>query len=80
MASSDWDDVKRLVEPIVAEIDQPDAVLARIEVVLHGDGQEEVSSRFTYAGPTPSRNAALVRHAATLLQGHAQRMEERHSG
>jgi hypothetical protein len=52
-----------------------DVVVARIEVVLHGDGQEEVSTRFSYAGATPSRNASLVRHAATLLQGHAQRME-----
>jgi hypothetical protein len=45
--TTDWDEVKAFVEPIVAEMDQPDAgALMRCEVVIEGDGQERVSATF----------------------------------
>jgi hypothetical protein len=75
--STDWEEVRKFVEPVVSEINQPDAELVRIEVVLLGDGQESVQSVFAYASPTAERNAALVRHAAVLLQGHADSIERR---
>jgi hypothetical protein len=37
-----WEDAKRYVEPVVADIDQPAATLLRVSVVLNGDGQESV--------------------------------------
>jgi len=77
VATSDWEKVRKYVEPIVSEINQPEAELARIEVVLLGDGQESVRSEFAYANPSAERNAALLRHAAVLLQGHADSIERR---
>jgi hypothetical protein len=75
VASQDWEEIRRFVEPVVNEISQPGAELARIEVVLHGDGQESTSVEFSYDGQTAERNAALVRHAAALLQAAAVRIE-----
>jgi hypothetical protein len=75
MASTDWDSARKYVEPVVSEINQPGAELVRIEVVLLGDGQESVQSKFAYENPTASQRVALVRHAAKLLQQHADRIE-----
>ena len=75
MAPQDWEDIRKYVEPIVSEINQPGTELARIEVVLHGDGQESTSVEFSYDAQTAERNAALVRHAAALLQAAADRIE-----
>lgn len=77
MASTEWEDVRKYVEPVVSEINQPEAELVRIEVILLGDGQESVSAEFSYAKQSTERNAALVRHAAELLRGHAESIERR---
>ncbi len=74
MASADWEDVRKYVEPVVSEINQPEAELVRIEVVLLGDGQESVRSAFAYENPTTPQRVALVRHAAHLLLQHADRI------
>ena len=74
MADADWEQARKFVEPVVSEINQPGAELVRIEVVLLGDGQESVRSAFAYEIPTTSQRAALVRHAANLLQQHADRI------
>jgi hypothetical protein len=75
VASQDWEEIRKYVEPVVSEISQPGAELARIEVVLHGDGQESTHAEFSYDGQTAERNAALVRHAAALLPAAADRIE-----
>ena|SRR5215207_793498 len=73
---TDWDDVKAFVEPIVAEINQPDAgPLMRCQIVIEGDGQEAVDVTFLYSAQTRERNAALLRYAARLLEGTARRTE-----
>jgi hypothetical protein len=69
-----WDDATRYVEPVVREINQPTATLLHLTIVLHGDGQEAASYEFRYDEPTPERNAALLRHAASLVQDHAERI------
>jgi hypothetical protein len=74
VADADWEQARKFVEPVVSEINQPGAELVRIEVVLLGDGQESVRSAFAYENPTTSQRAALVRHAAKLLQQHADRI------
>jgi hypothetical protein len=75
MASTDWEDVRKYVEPVVSEINQPQAELVRIEVVLRGDGQESVRAKFSYENPTAEQKAALARHAADLVRGIADSIE-----
>ena len=72
--STDWDDVKAFVEPIVAEIGQPESgPLMRCQIVIEGDGSESVNTTFFYKGRTRQRNAALLRYAASLLEPSADR-------
>ena len=77
---SNWDEVRRYVEPVVAEINQPSAgEIFRVEVVVEGDDQPSVSAVFTYATPTRALNVALMRYAARLIEEDAGRLESRPS-
>jgi hypothetical protein len=74
---SSWEEAREFVEPVVRDIDEPNSELLRVEVVIHGDGQEGVSASYSYSGQTTARNAALLRHAAALLLTSAERIENR---
>lgn len=76
MGPQDWEEIRKYIEPVVSEINQADAELVRIEVVLHGDGRESTGVEFSHEGQTAKRNAALVRHAASLLESAADRIEQ----
>jgi hypothetical protein len=75
---SDWHEIKPFVEPIVAEIDQPDVEwLMRCQVEIGGAGQEHVSATYLYDHASGPRNAELLRLAARLLQQAAERQDGR---
>ena len=66
----DWNEIKPFADPIFAEIDQPEATLLRIEIVINDDESTDVGAAFLYEGQTPERNAALLDHAIELLTEH----------
>ncbi len=73
-----WEEIRKYVEPVVAEINQPDAgEILRVEVVVEGDDQPTVRALFSYDSPNPALNAALLRYAARLIQHDADRLENR---
>lgn len=65
-----WDSSKAY--PSFDEIDQPDAILLRIEIVINGDESSEVGASFLYEGQTRKRNQALLDLAVELLTEHAE--------
>jgi hypothetical protein len=66
---SDWNEVRKYVEPVVAEINQPNAgVIFRVEVKVEGDDQPSVSALFDYDAPTRALNVALMRYTARLIE------------
>jgi hypothetical protein len=73
---TDWESVKRFVEPVVAEIDQPEATLLELSVVLHGDGQEAVRWTFSYDGQTPERDRRLLEHAIAVVRDAMERRRD----
>ena len=76
--SSNWDEVRKYVEPVVADINQPNAgVIFRVEVVVEGDDQPSVNALFNYDAPTRALNVALMRYAARLIAQDADRLEQR---
>jgi hypothetical protein len=73
-----WDEIRQYVEPIVAEINQPDGgEILRVEVTVQGNDQASVRALFSYDSPTFARNAELLRYAARLIQIDADRIEQR---
>ena len=72
--STEWEDVKKYVEPIAAEIDLPNQVLAELTITLYGDGEENVACQFPFADRRlPGETvAALYEWAARVLATAAE--------
>ena len=70
-ANTGWAVVRNYVEPIVAELDSPDATLLDLRVVIPGNDAVSLSAEF-HGTPSPSQRVALLRYAARLVENAAQ--------
>lgn len=72
-SSNDWHEVKKFVEPIVAEVDAPDVELLDLRVEIFGNDQVSVEATFLREELTAMQREGLLQYAARLVVDAASR-------